>query len=196
MTEYNHYTEPELISLLIAGNTEALSALYMRYHKQLLLFLQKTAKSPVLAEDLLHDTFVKLWECRTQIDLNQPFKPYLYAIARNQFLNLLKRAKHEISILETMRSYAIAESESTAQWLNARETRQLLEEAMKQLPPRCLAVFRKCHIEELSYKQAAESLGISESTVHNQMVKALRYIREYISLRNSLAALLATITFI
>lgn len=196
MSEYTHYTERELVSLLIRGNTDALSILYMRYHKQLLLFLQKAAKSPTLAEDLLHDTFVKLWEYRTQIEPDQPLKPYLYTIARNQFLNLLKRAKHEASILESMRSHAIAESESTAQWLNTKETHQLFEEAMEQLPPRCLAVFQKCHIEELSYKQTAEILGISESTVHNQMVKALRHIREYISLRNSLATLLAAITFI
>jgi RNA polymerase sigma-70 factor (family 1) len=194
MTVYTNYTEPELLSLLIAGHTDALSELYTRHHKQLLLFLQKAAKSPSLAEDLLHDTFVKIWECRTQININQPFKPYLYAIARNQFLNLLKRAKHEASILEAMRWHALAESDGTEEWLQLRETRQLLEEAMEQLPPRCLAVFRKCHIEDLSYKQTAEVLGISESTVHNQMVKALRHIREYISLKNSLAALLVAIT--
>lgn len=194
MTEYTNYTESKLASLLIAGNTDALSELYMRHHKQLLFFLQKAAKSPTLAEDLLHDTFVKVWEHRMQINPDQPFKPYLYTIARNQFLNLLKRAKNEASILEAMRVHAILESDSTAQWLGGKETRQLFEEAMDQLPPRCLAVFQKCHVEELSYKHAAEALGISESTVHNQMVKALRHIREYISMKNSLAALLTAIT--
>lgn len=196
MTPTNRDTDQELVALMIAGDTDAFSALYLRYHKQLLHFLQQSAKSPTLAEDLLQDTFVKLWEHRAQLDPGQPLKPYLYTVARNQFLNLLKRARHEARILDEMKIHALAESENISRTINYKETKQLIDEALGQLPPRCLAVFQKCHFEELTYKQAAQSLGISESTVHNQMVKALRHIRRHITLNNSLTSVLAAIALL
>ncbi len=193
MTPTDRDKDQQLVASMIAGDTGAFSTIYLRYHQPLLRFLQQSAKSPALAEDLLHDTFVRLWEHRGQLDPTQPLKPYLYTIARNQFLNLLKRARHEARILDEMKAHALVESENILRTINYKETKQLIDEALGQLPPRCLAVFQKCHFEELTYKQAAQSLGISESTVHNQMVKALHHIRRHITLRNSLTTLLAAI---
>lgn len=187
---YNNLSEGELIILLKQDDTHALSRLYYNHVKQLQYFILKAAKSPFLVEDIVHDTFVKIWENRDNIDPNQPFKPYLYTIAKRHLINLLKRARHESSIMEEIKKYALETENSTELLLDYSESNFIFKEAVKCLPERCREVFVRCRMQGLTYKQAADELGIAESTVNNQMVKALKSIREFITLRNALLVIL------
>ncbi|ATP57373.1 RNA polymerase sigma-70 factor [Pedobacter ginsengisoli] len=191
MNIYNNYSEKELITLLREGDTDALSRLYYLYVKQLKYFVLRTAKSSLLAEDVVHDTFIKVWENRDKIDCELPFKPYLYTIARRHLLNLLKRAQHEINIVDEMRRSVINEENSTELLLDYSESSSIFQEAIKSLPEQRREVFIRCRIQGLTYKQAAVELGISESTVNNQMVKALKSIRGFITIRSAMILLIA-----
>ena len=154
-------------------------------------FVLRTAKSSLLAEDVVHDTFIKVWENRDKIDCELPFKPYLYTIARRHLLNLLKRAQHEINIVDEMRRSVINEENSTELLLDYSESSSIFQEAIKSLPEQRREVFIRCRIQGLTYKQAAVELGISESTVNNQMVKALKSIRGFITIRSAMILLIA-----
>ncbi len=193
MNIYNNYSEKELITLLREGDTDALGKLYYLYVKQLKYFVLRTAKSSLLAEDVVHDTFIKVWENRDKIDCELPFKPYLYTIARRHLLNLLKRAQHEINIVDEMRRSVINEENSTELLLDYSESSSIFQEAIKSLPEQRREVFIRCRIQGLTYKQAAVELGISESTVNNQMVKALKSIRGFITIRSAMILLIAAI---
>jgi RNA polymerase sigma-70 factor (ECF subfamily) len=194
MNIYSGHTERALIELLQQNDTTALSTLYYTHVKQLKYFIQKAAKSPSLAEDVVHDTFIKVWENRMQIDLEQSFKPYLYTIARRHLLNLMKRANQESYIVEEIRKYSVQEENSTELAVDYNESNSLYTEAIDSLPTQCREVFLRCKVQGQTYKQAAEDLGIAESTVNNQMTKALRLIREFINLRNSMLIILAFIS--
>lgn len=193
MDKEQKHTEKKLILLLQQEDADALSALYFLHVKQLKYFILKAAKSPALTEDVVHDTFIKIWENRMRIDPEQPFKPYLYTIARRRLLNLLKRAQHEGAIVDEMQKYAVTAERSTELLLQYNESNSLLNEAIASLPPQCREVFVRCKIKGLSHKQTAAELGISESTVNNQMGKALKNIKEFIVLQNALALILAAI---
>ncbi|WP_169472190.1 RNA polymerase sigma factor [Pedobacter hiemivivus] len=193
MSNYSIHSEKELIELLQQDNTSALSSLYYSHVKQLKYFIQKAAKSPTIAEDVVHDTFIKVWENRMQIDSEQPFKPYLYTIARRHLLNLMKRANQESYIVEEIRKHSISEDNSTEQLLEYNESNSLYSEAINSLPTQCREIFVRCKIQGQSYKQTATELGIAESTVNNQMTKALKSIREFITLRNAMMVILACI---
>ncbi|WP_285008823.1 RNA polymerase sigma factor [Pedobacter faecalis] len=191
MSRYHGLNETELVLLLKEGDENALRPLYDMHVVQLHHFIIRTAKSKQLAEDVVHDVFVKIWEKRAQIDSTQPFKTYLYSIAKNHLLNLLKRARHEHSILEEIRKYAIP-IENTTDWqIEFTEGNAVLNEAMEKLPEQCRQVFIRCKIQGLSYREAAAELGITEGTVNAQMVKALRIIREYISFKNAILLVIA-----
>ncbi|WP_256004835.1 RNA polymerase sigma factor [Pedobacter deserti] len=191
MSRYHGLNETELVLLLKKGDENALRPLYDMHVVQLHHFIIRTAKSKQLAEDVVHDVFVKIWEKRAQIDSTQPFKTYLYSIAKNHLLNLLKRARHEHSILEEIRKYAIP-IENTTDWqIEFTEGNAVLNEAMEKLPEQCRQVFIRCKIQGLSYREAAAELGITEGTVNAQMVKALRIIREYISFKNAILLVIA-----
>ncbi|SEN70163.1 RNA polymerase sigma-70 factor, ECF subfamily [bacterium A37T11] len=160
----------------------------------MLYFIQKTAKSRELSEDVVQD-FQKIWENRDHLDPQQPFKPYLYTIARHNLLNLLGRASRETRIMDEIRRSVVLDENSTELLLDFKESSALYAEALDQLPERCRAVFEKCQVEGLTHQQAAIELGISESTINNQMVKAWDIIRKYMRTRNGLLLLMAALFF-
>ncbi|MFA6275784.1 MAG: RNA polymerase sigma-70 factor [Pedobacter sp.] len=196
MGKYNEYTESELIELLKQDDQQALSALYYTHVKKLKYFIQRTAQSPFLAEDIVHDTFIKIWENRLEIDSTKPFKPYLFTIAKRNLLNMLKRAQHETSIMSEIRKYSKDEENTTELQLDYNESNSLISEAINSLSGQCKEVFVRCKIQGLTYKQAAEELGITESTVNKHMNRALTLMREYIKVKNAVSVLLACIALI
>ncbi|SMC66080.1 RNA polymerase sigma factor [Pedobacter africanus] len=191
MRKYKGLTEKELIILLQQDDQGALRPLYESHLKPLHYFILRIAKSRELAEDVVQDVFVKLWDNREQIDPDQPFKTFLYTIAKRHLLNLLRRVQHETQILDQIKKYTAFSEDTTDLQLDYAESNELLNEAIEKLPPQCKTIFIKCKIQGMSYKHAALELGIAEGTVHTQMVKALRLIKEYITFKNAILLLLA-----
>jgi RNA polymerase sigma-70 factor (family 1) len=172
--------EQDLLVRLKLGQQEAFSALYAQYSDRLLYFVQRTTKSPYLAEDVVHDTFMKVWLHRDQIDPSKPFKPYIFVIARRTLLDLLKRAQHEAAIITEIKKYTFEEDHTTEQSLDYSESSHLINEAIAQLSGQVKKTFTLCRIQGMSYKQAAEALSITESTVNKHMSKALQIVREHV----------------
>src|SRR5215217_88199 len=126
MDKYKGYNESELISMLQQGDQQALSTLYYLHVKQLKYYAQRTAQSPFLAEDIVHDTFVKVWENRLLIDPLRPFKPYLFTIAKRNLLNMLKRAQHETAIMSEIRKYSSDDENTTELQVDYNESNALI----------------------------------------------------------------------
>ncbi|EDM38485.1 RNA polymerase ECF-type sigma factor [Pedobacter sp. BAL39] len=185
MREKKEDNEHHLLEQLKSGDQRALSELYHRYSNRLTYYVQRTSKSPFLAEDVVHDTFIKIWQSREQLDPSKPFESYLFVIAKRTLLNLLKRARHETSILAEIKKYAIIEDESTEKFLAYQESNRLINAAIETLSGQVKKTFIYCRVQDMSYKQAAEALNITESTVNKHMSKALQTIREYVRAHHS-----------
>lgn len=191
MHKYEGLTEKELVILLQQNDEGALRPLYEMHLRPLHYFVLRIAKSKQLAEDVVQDVFLKLWDNRAQINPDQPFKTFLYTIAKRHLLNLLKRVQHEAAILEEIKKYALPTEHTTDLQLDYSESNEILNEAVEKLPTQCKAVFIRCKIQGMAYKEVAAELGITEGTVQAHMVKALRIIREYITFKNAVLLLLA-----
>jgi RNA polymerase sigma-70 factor (family 1) len=173
--------EQQMLIRLKSGHEDAFSALYSLYSAKLLYYIQRTTKSPYLAEDVVHDTFLKLWQHRDQIDPLKPIQPYLFVIAKRTLLDLLKRARHETEIISEIKRYTFEEDHSTELLLAYNESNLLINEAIAELSAQVRKTFTLCRIQGMSYKQAAETLEITESTVNKHMSKALQMVRQYVS---------------
>lgn len=184
MCALERFTENKILLSLIEGEEWALDKLYLKHVQSLYAFVLKTAKSPSLSEDVVQDVFVKIWENRSQIDPDKPFKPYLYTIARNHLLNLLKRAQHETVILQEIKRYTPFAENVTDLATEYKESHTILQHALNQLGPKCREVFVRCKLDGLSYKKVAEEMGITEGTVNSQIVKATKAIKKHFSVRN------------
>ena len=172
-----------LLTRLKSGDQESLSTLYYLYSDQLIYYVHRAAKSPFLAEDVVHDTFLKVWQNRDQLDTSKPIRPYLFVIAKRTLLNFLRRARHEGQIISEIKKYALEEDHSTQRLLEYNESNRLINQAIDNLSGQVKRTFLCCRVEGMSYKQAAELLQITESTVNKHMSKALHLIREYLKIR-------------
>lgn len=133
---------------------------------------------PDLAEDLVHDVFLKVWEIRDRINPQLPFTGYLYRIARNHAFKTLKKIANDETLQEQLLQHLHAPGPE--QLVREKEYDRLFREALGRLGPQRLNVFRLCRQEGKSYDEAAAILGISRNAVKKHMVLSMRFIHDYI----------------
>ena len=133
------------------------------------------------AEDVVQDTFIKIWETKQDLIASPDIRYYLVTAVRNNCISALRKLKSSsVRFTETAPE---PEPEPfftpTQQREDAAEQSGKLAAALNLLPPKCKEVFLLVKMHSLSYRQVAESLDISIKTVENQMGKALRVLREH-----------------
>ena len=180
-------SDAELISLLQQDDQTALRVLYDRYFRQLYYFAIRALKSKELTEDVVQDVFIKIWEKRHELETIDSLRPYLFTVTKRHVLNVIRRAKHEQHILNELLLNS-SEAETPTHW---EQSESIFQSAIQKLPERCRQVFIACNVEGLSYRETAERLSITPGTVNNQMVKAIRSIRHFITLRSTSLILIA-----
>lgn len=161
-----------MVLLLRQGDYEAFSFLYQSYSRPILGRIIHLVKSPEIAEEILQDLFMRIWEKRERVNPELPFKSFLFRIAQNlvydhfRKVSLNHRFKAEF-IQNNSEGYQHIEEE-----LVFKQTQQQVMETIRTLPPQCQRVFILYKLEGKSYKEIGEMLAISKSTVNNHLTKA------------------------
>lgn len=128
-----------------------------------------------MADDLAQDTFVKLWENRHRID-KKTVKPFLYTIAGNLSINLLKRDQLRYKFVK---SKSHEQDDYSPQFLlESKEYEIKLQKVIASMPEGCRDVFLMNRLEDLKYREIADRLGLSIKAIEKRMSKALQIIRE------------------
>ncbi|MGX5816592.1 RNA polymerase sigma factor [Chitinophaga lutea] len=171
----------ELLERMKEGDESAFTLVYRQYHPALYIYILRFCKVPSLAEDLVHDVFLKIWEIRGRIDPDRAFAGYLYRIARNHVFKTLQKIATDRSLREqVLLQLNGGEAPRPEDIARAREYERLFQEALDRMPPQRLNVFRLCRQEGRSYDEAAQILGISRNAVKKHMVLSMRFIHDYI----------------
>ncbi|WP_367331218.1 RNA polymerase sigma factor [Sphingobacterium multivorum] len=181
-------SEEELLQKLRGGDREAFKELYDLYHRRLTLKLVYLLKSEELAQDVLQDIFVKIWENRKTIDPTGNFGGLLYTMASNLAKNVFRKSIYD----QLMRSeFAKNDSYSPFEALdNASNAKTILNTALDRLTPRQREVYCLHKIEGLSYREISKLLSISESAINHHIQSANKQIREILKTDRILIALL------
>ena len=128
------------------------------------------------ANEIVNDTFMVAWEKQNELILDDSLKSYLYTIVRNKSLNLLKKRKIEVSELD-MGFDIPSETHSALEILQAKQTEELVNKFIEQLPPRCKQIFVLSRKEFLSNKEIASLMELNEKTIENQISIAIKFIK-------------------
>lgn len=151
--------------------------IYNTYVKDIRRFLFFKTQDVDIAEDLLQDTFVKLWDNCSRVNYDT-VKSYIYKIANNSFLNL---KKHEKVVDKYQKDYKPVNSNESPEFIMLeKEFLEKLEATIESLPDRQREVFIMSRIEKKKYKEIAEELRISVKAVEKRMHQALLTMRSEI----------------
>lgn len=132
-----------------------------------------------MAEDVVQNTFIKIWEKKRELLNNDQIKYYLVTAVRNNCISELRKNKtNKITEYTTLAEPEPEPffSKMLQQEMDS-ERKEKIVNALDKLPPRCREVFLLIKLHSMSYKQAAETLDISIKTVENQMGKAISIFR-------------------
>lgn len=160
--------------LLIAEHDDqnALDELFNFYFPGLVSFASNILKDRQLAEEVVEDVFVKLWQNRkTMVSIKSP-SHYIYTAVKYTALSALKKQNtifYEDYSDDVELTYSSPESDYISNENIAR-----INEAINQLPPKCRLIFRLIKEEGLKYDEVAQLLQLSVKTVESQMTIAIK----------------------
>jgi RNA polymerase sigma-70 factor (ECF subfamily) len=173
------YEEAKLITLLAEDSEYAFQLLFDRHRNRIYHTAIRYLKSPVLAQEVVQDVFLKLWFERKNIRQELPLEAWLFTIAKNNLLNRLKKVANEWKALNNLRLTSNQSINITEDIVQESQYNQLLQEAIKSLAEQQRKVFLLARTEHLTYSQIGEKLGISPLTVKTHMSRALENIKAY-----------------
>lgn len=167
--------KPENPSLVEDGVFENV---FKAHFKGLHSYAYTLVQDEVVAEEIVQNLFMKLWEKREKMDIHTSLKAFLYRSVYHDCLNYIKHQRVKLKY-QQHRTYTMRDETDHApsSKLQAKELEARLHEALSRLPEGCRTIFQMSRFEELKYREIADQLNISIKTVENQMGKALKVLR-------------------
>ncbi len=180
MKEKSRYKVNELIvKQFTMGDMSAFDSIYSVFNPKLQKFVFTLVKTEADTEEIVQEVFVKIWENREKLKNYASFESYLFTIAYNSTVSLLRKRIKEIRYIDYVKSVQLEiEGTDTDVDFNQDEICEKLNLLIEEMPSRQCEVFKMKHFQNLSYREIAEHLNISVNTVENHMVKAHKYLKE------------------
>lgn len=171
----------ELVRLLRKGDMIAFDAIYNKYCHKLHQFVFMYLKQEEDAEDIVQEVFIKIWHYRSKIDVYASFESFLFTIAYNATMSLLRKRMSETKSREFLKSLQqISSAEQIIDELQFKELNQKVQALLNQLTSRQKEIYLLSREEGLTHEEIAAKLNISESTVNNHLVATLKYLKLHI----------------
>lgn len=175
----------QLLSLLQHGNEEAFTIIYKKYYQMLYQLSFNYLKDRDLAEDIIQQVFLKLWEIRSHVIIIEDLGSYLYTMAKNVILQTIRQKNKDV--LEAYEMYYLQKNEKTVLY-DQRKT--ALYKAIYKLPIQKKAICLMKLNEQASNEEISLRLGISVQTVKNHYNQSISFIRKNIGEKIILIAIL------
>lgn len=157
-----------------SGDINSLEKVYKMYYSKLYWFSKKFDLITLEPDDFVQQTFLKLWENRNQLKEDVLLDKQIFVICRNLIINHLKRETKTVAQIEE--KYFPEEEE--AEDLGKKKKLERLYSIIQQLPVKRKNIFLLHKIDNLTYEEIAESLGISKKTIANHIYLAHNFIKE------------------
>jgi RNA polymerase sigma-70 factor (ECF subfamily) len=169
-------SDEELMSQVRNGIGEMLGVLFDRYHVPLFNFYLKLTGDRPVSEDLVQEVFFRILKYRHSYRPDTPFRAWMYQIARNARMDLLRKRRPETA-WEPEMSPAVASVDTAQQGQEA----LLLHSALMQISEDKREVLILSRFQDLKYEEIAQLLGCEVGTVKTRVHRALQELRQILN---------------
>ena len=148
--------------------------LFREYYAQLCRDVNKLLRDESLSEDLVQEVFIKVWEKKNHVEVDDRF---IFYLKRSCYHAALKSLSSKSYRLETETDTNVSTTDKTDDQMLATELDIKIKSAIANLPEKTQLVFTLSRYEELSYKEIALQMGLSIKAIEKHMGKALKLLK-------------------
>lgn len=167
----------ELVKAVKSGDQNAFRVIHELHYEKLTAFVNSFTKSRTNTEDILQETFIKIWNSREKLDSVGSITGYLYRTAHNSYIDKYRKETREKKVLDGWKYKCLMEAVEEDNEVTLKRINKL-KSVIESLPKSCKQVFKLCKYVNLTHAQIADQLDISQKTVQAHMNKAYKVIRE------------------
>ena len=167
--------------------------LFRTYFKPLTAFANRFLKDVDTSKGVVHDVFVKVWEKRNEINVQDAVKTYLFTSVNNSCLNYIRNHKKFVQDNELVWDTQASDENADFEYLQTPEIKRIIAATLDRVGEKHSKVFELSRYEGLTYNEIAEYLGISVKTVESRMAKVLKELR--VDLAKFITVLIITVLY-
>ena len=185
--------EREYFARVACGDEAAFAQIFYHYTARIHPFIRKMVRSEEVAEEIVQDVFVSLWNRREKLVEIDHYAAYIFTIATNKTFNYLKSKAREEKHLKELAAIKKDITNNTLETIDLHESNQLINKLVNQLTPQRKLIYKLTREEGLSHDEIAQRLNISKNTVKNHLVETLRFLRENLQKSHGISLTLISI---
>jgi len=175
------HNELELLQKVSLGEERAFRTLFQAYHGKLGAYVLKLTRSRELTEEIVQETFIKVWAKRASLPEVSDFGSYLFIIARNHGYNVLRDLARNASLHTSLDADQIGDHyENPFEASDPERFFTLLEQAVALLPPQQQRAYLLSRQEGMRHEQIAEQMQLSRETVKRHISLSISSISRYL----------------
>lgn len=179
---YNILSDQELAALLKAGDHVAYTEIYHRFKGVLYVHAYNKLRNTEEAKDIIQDLFINLWTNHETLLITGNLSSYLYTAVRNRVFRTISRKSLASDYVTSIQQSVTEGNCMTDHRVRESLLQALIEKEINALPEKMREVFLLSRKANLSHKEIAEQLGITEATVKKQVNNALKILKKKITL--------------
>ena len=173
----NFIKDSDLIIALKGGDSKAYTFLVNQYHHKLCVYVFSLTKDNDLAEDIVQNVFMAIWNKRHKLKEDFVLKSYLYKSVYNEFIDQYRKEKSVFPLekkhFDALSSIVEDEDENSLEKLI-----KLVKQEIENLPPKCKQTFLLSKQDGLTNIEIAEYLNVSLKSVEAHITKAFSILRK------------------
>jgi RNA polymerase sigma-70 factor (family 1) len=178
MLQKNLLYEQFIVAKLNRGDSDAFSEIFSAYYKDLVLFAFSFTKEMESAEEIVQETFVKLWEDREKLDVKISLKSVLLKTVQNRCIDWYRHKKIMNNYCDYVQVNKLLFENDTDNYLLWSELNELIKTALSRMPEKYREAYEMNRNDGLKYQEIAESLSVSVRTVEVRISGALEFLRK------------------
>lgn len=171
-----------IVSAIRHGNEKAFEYFYTAEYLNLKYFISRYIKESHIAEDIVQESFMVIWETREKIDPELNLKSFLFTIARNKAINILRKREFNLTdgldLSENKFMIDVLSDKYMLSRIDALDMKRTIRNTYNLLPHKIRETFILSRSNGLSYKEISDKLGISVKIVEHNISAALRIFRK------------------